>query len=547
MAVCAKIKRFTKLHTMHKKGFVILIFMFSFQVFSQEVYYHTSNQQVYDFLDEMANLQWITLNSAIKPYSRKEIAEKLAQLDENRDFLNTRQKKELDFYLKDFGKELMKQDLPEKRMDLFYYKDSLFSITVNPILGIKYYANEKASFYHRWNGAEAFGYIGEHVGIYANIRDNALSKTYILPQYLDQHIGANYKIVDNGQEYNEFRGGITYGWDWGNIALMKDQFSWGNHYNGANIFSGKSPSYGILKLRVKPVRWLELNFIHGWLVSEVVDSTRSYWVVNNYGSTYRRVYHSKEVAANFLTLTPLRGISFSIGNAIVYSDLDFRPEYFIPIMFFKSADHTVNHAIDNQNSQMFFDLSIRKIKNLHLYTSVFIDEISLYRMFKKSEHSNFVSFKGGFKLSDYPLQNMSFTLEYTRTNPLTYRHPTNTIDFASNRYTMGHYLKDNADEMYASIDYKPLKGLSISSYFLHARKGKDHTVLGTDRHGIPFMDSVEWEDTQLGFSANWQIVNDAYISFEVIKRNVRGNNLSYTAPMFHGKTQTISLGANIGF
>ncbi len=45
--------------------------------FSQVVYQHVDNTAIYEFLDEMANLKIIELNSAIKPYSRIFIAKKL--------------------------------------------------------------------------------------------------------------------------------------------------------------------------------------------------------------------------------------------------------------------------------------------------------------------------------------------------------------------------------------------------------------------------------------------------------------------------------------
>jgi len=73
---------------------------------AQTVYYHIQNEAVYDYLDEMANAGLITLNSAVRPYSRMFIARQMASLDTLRSFLNPRQQEELDFYLKDFNKEL---------------------------------------------------------------------------------------------------------------------------------------------------------------------------------------------------------------------------------------------------------------------------------------------------------------------------------------------------------------------------------------------------------------------------------------------------------
>ena len=73
---------------------------------AQTVYYHIQNTELYSFLDEMAGERLIEVNTAVKPWARMFIAEKLDELDGQRESLNPRQQKELDFYLKDFNKEL---------------------------------------------------------------------------------------------------------------------------------------------------------------------------------------------------------------------------------------------------------------------------------------------------------------------------------------------------------------------------------------------------------------------------------------------------------
>ncbi len=84
---------------------LISIAQISTNLFSQEVPQAINNYGIYDFLDELANLQIIEINSAIKPYSRLFIAKQLQKAQRNRDMLSIRQQKELDFYLLDFGKE----------------------------------------------------------------------------------------------------------------------------------------------------------------------------------------------------------------------------------------------------------------------------------------------------------------------------------------------------------------------------------------------------------------------------------------------------------
>ena len=151
--------------------FLILFLLLSFKTsFSQEVYVHVNNTDLYDFIDELTNSRIITVNTTIKPYSRNFIAAKLQEADLRRTELNKRQQGDLDFFLKDYNKELKADKNFNKRLDLLYYKDSLFTFSVNPIVGLTYFNNDSGSFYRRWNGGEMFSYIGKNFGVYASLR-----------------------------------------------------------------------------------------------------------------------------------------------------------------------------------------------------------------------------------------------------------------------------------------------------------------------------------------------------------------------------------------
>ena len=88
---------------MNKNILCILVVSFiATNIFSQNIPQNTSYTRIYDFLDELANDGIIEINSAIKPYSRDFIAQKLkeAQIDSNR--LNSRQAAEIHFFLQSF-------------------------------------------------------------------------------------------------------------------------------------------------------------------------------------------------------------------------------------------------------------------------------------------------------------------------------------------------------------------------------------------------------------------------------------------------------------
>lgn len=562
---------------MRKFCFSVLLFFCSY-AFAQETPIGFRNEAIYDFLDEMANEGFISLNSAVKPYSVRLVAQKLFEAKKSSEKMNRRQQNELDFYLRQYG---LFTDEPnnsyaiDRKGDVinipprfnfgFYppglhYKDSMFQFTLRPIWGVREYIGGAENIMHTWGGVEAFGSIGG-LTMYASLRDNHIDEMLSSPTYLTQAEAGNYKVNvqgNGGVDYSEMRGGVIYGWKWGSFGLVKDQVQWGTNYHGASIFSGRNPSYAMIKLQVKPVKWFELNYIHGWLVSEVVDSSRSYMKPDG---IMRKVFIDKYIAANMMTFTPFRGVDVSVGNSIIYSDTDVQPAYLIPIMFYKSIDHTLNHGVENQNSQMFADVSIRRIKNLHLYGTMFCDEFSMSRVGDPDRH-NFMSWKGGFKLSNWPVRNVAITAEYTRVNPIVYKHRVSTTTFETNKVNLGYYLRDNSQEMYLAAEFKPIRGLMIRAEFFEAKHGNEYDYLeeydgGVKVDELPFMQDVTWKNTTFTLSARWEFVHDWWLYADFTHSNIVGYDVDgqtaqyylnlYTPKSFQGKNDIITLGLNLGF
>jgi hypothetical protein len=554
-------------------------------IFSQEIPQSVSNTGIYDFLDELANNKIISINSAIKPYSRLFIAQRLKEAEEKKEQLNPRQQNELGFYLTDFGKELneerhngtmaqgrngqrvqwfngftaqwhndataqqdkdttaqrRKGTAAQRHPDLFYYRDSLFSLTINPILGGEIFTNSSGRATYVRNGAEARAYVN-HWGFYASLRDNHETPLLGLPQYLTQRFDGHIKGTN---DFSEMQGGVTYSWKWGSAGLVKDNMQWGNNYHGANIFGGNNPSFVQFRLHITPVKWFDFNYFHGWLNSMVIDSTKSFWVNNSYGTSYRAVYHPKFIAANMFTFIPFNNLYVSGGNSIIYDNETVNPAYLIPFFFYKSVDHSLTSGIDNMNSQMFFDVSSRQIRHLHLYVTWFIDEMSVSRFTEKNAW-NFFSWKAGFRLTDLPLTNLSLTTEFTYTYPLTFQHYIPTVTYQNQGYNLGYYLKDNSREWYLAFDYRPARALDINLFFVDAIRGPDYTELGTNRVGNPPLVTVQWHNTSYGLKASYQVINNVYTWLSYAYSDIRGD-MRWSPEYFFGKKNTLNAGMTVGF
>lgn len=531
---------------MKKISPLLLVFLcLSAVSFSQEVNKNIAYITIYDYLDELANMQVIELNSVVKPYSRKLIGEKLKEAETKKDKLTLRQQKDLDFFLKDYNKEYYPDKKFKRRKDLFYYRDSLFMFTLNPIVGGTYAENKNGNAWHRWWGAEVNATIGKHFGFYFSLRDNGYKNLLISSNYITQDPGANLKpgSVNKG-DFDDSRGGLSYGWKWGSISLVKDNIAWGTNYNGANILSGRAPSFAYLNYKLKPARWFEFNYMHGSLISQILDSSRTYGT----GSSLRQDFIPKYMAASLATIRACKGLHISIGNSIVYADKYIQPVYLIPFMFYPSADHTYNGAGKNsvgENSQMFLDISCRVIPKTHLYGTLFVDEVNFSEMFNPKKQTNFFSFKGGVRFTNL-IKNTSLTFEYTRTNPWVYDHPIPSITYASNNYNMGNYLGQNADELYGDIKIKPLRGLTIDAAVSWARKGPVlayQLINGANNNaGTPFMQSIQWQNKSAMLKVQYELINDLYIFAAAQYQEITGTTTgieTYSPAFYYGKTNTV--------
>lgn len=253
-----------------------------------------------------------------------------------------------------------------------------------------------------------------------------------------------------------------------------------------------------------------------------------------------------------VTVTPVRHLDVSVGNSVIYSDKNVRPAYLMPFFFYKSTDHSGDGIVSDwqgENHQVFFNISSRQIKNVHLYTSLFVDEIVFGSAI--GERTQF-SGKAGARFSNFMVHNLFLTAEYTRTNPFAYRHYINTLTFASANYNLGHYLGDNSDEIFLSVMYKPITKFSAEISYSFARKGAEYSYseqAGTVAVGSsPFMQNVKWQASGFGIKTQYQVSNDCYVLAGFMVSDNRGSDAGiYTPTYFSGKRTTINIGANIGF
>ncbi|MFN3695740.1 MAG: capsule assembly Wzi family protein, partial [Ignavibacterium sp.] len=245
---------------------------------------------------------------------------------------------------------------------------------------------------------------------------------------------------------------------------------WGYGESGLLVLSQKAPSFPFIRLDVNPVEWLNFNYFHGFLASDVIDSNATYF--HETGGE-RIVYREKYIASHTLSVKPTKGLTLSLGESIVYAD-KFEFSYLFPLIFFRVNDHHLSRQINEagSNSQFFFSVSSgNHLKNTHLYGSLFIDELTITNIFDKEKQRNQFGYSLGTSLTDLVFDNLTLTLEYTRIFPFVYEHYIQTTTYQNASYNLGHWMGSNGDLIYASINYRFLRGLQATLWTQYIRKG----------------------------------------------------------------------------
>jgi hypothetical protein len=253
---------------------------------------------------------------------------------------------------------------------------------------------------------------------------------------------------------------------------------WGYGENGRLVLSDKAPAFPFIRFDYQPLKWLKFNYSHVWLQSAIVDSARSYPKGNTIYGSDRELYVSKFMATHSLSFFPVKGLSLSIGESIIYSD-KMDVGYLIPVIVFKAYDQISSRYRINSgsNGQFFFQASSRNhLKGMHAYTTLFIDEIRSSEMFNRSKSRNQIGFNFGASITDLILPYLTIGTEYTRINPFVYQNLIPSQTYTNQNYLMGDWIGQNADRLTAWVKYNPMPRLSTKIRLDYIRKGEDGSL-----------------------------------------------------------------------
>jgi len=522
----------------------IFISLFLVSLSFAQVVYEPLHRDVYSYLSRLSQKGLIEYDDIVRPLTRKYIANKLLEAENLKDKLTSLEKDELDFFKKEFGRELDALNDTEfeksslsylgkdeyNRMRLFSYRDNLFSLNVSPIVGTTFGSKDEKSYRHTWNGIYFYGNLS-WLGFSFDFRDNnEVGETIDKFKKFTPTTGTHTRFPKaNSIEYAEAKTVLGLDWSWGSFSFGRDFMEWGYGKSGLLVLSQKAPSFPFLRLDIQPVDWLSFNYFHAFLSSDVVDSQKTYF--ESLGGR-RIIFRDKFLASHTLTLKPFKGLNLSFGESVVYSDkLEF--SYLFPLMFYRVNDHNLSRQDNNagSNSQFFFNLSSRNhIPNTHFYGTIFIDEITISNLFDKQNQRNQFAFSLGTSIVDFPINNLSLTVEYTKIYPFVYSHYIQTQTYQHASYNLGHWMGYNADQIFLSLNYRILRGLQTEFYFQHIRKGDEGQVIQQyTQPQPPFLFGLRNNYSYFGGEIKYEIFHELFarLKFQSNKISMQQSDLSF--------------------
>jgi len=506
--------------------------------FSQNVWENT-NSEVHPFLYRMAQRGLIDYNDLIKPINRVNVLNSLNILKQKDSTLSIIEKKELAFYLQEYTKPLKEQISLFKRDQNNRWRAGAivsndFELYIDPLLGINNFSGTNKNIRQLSNGFELWGTAGKNknLGYQVYYRDYTETGT-VTNNFRDESstqgnilIGAK---LNNKINYTDIRANINYSFKKGNISFGKDNIIWGYGENSNIVLSNKAPSYPYIRLDYKPTKWLNFNYMHAWLNSNIADSSLSYFTnTGRIDDDYRLLFLQKFLAIHSVEIQVMKGLNIAIGESIIYSD-KIDPGFLIPINLFKFYDNNrSNYLIEaGSNGQYFLSASSRnQIKNTHLYSTFFIDEIKVSAMLDKKESRNQLGFNLGGSITDIFIPYLTIGAEYTRVNPFVYSNLIPAQNYTNYNYSLGDWMGNNFDRAVIFAKYTPLSKLKLVGRYQKIRKGGSGTIYDQyNKQPQPtFLFDYVKTSTDIFLQARYEIINNVYIASSLNLKNSKLEN-----------------------
>ena len=292
--------------------------------------------------------------------------------------------------------------------------------------GISSYANST-------NWKLTFDYL--QIGLLGNVNQNLFNFS---PEqsfaYLDQSKDADGFWTEHID--------TKFSYDYNNFIIELGKFNrhWGNG-NRSLYISDKAPSYPQIGFKYKLNQKLSYFYFHGFLNSNIPDSSRSSYYKNNFSQ--RSISIPRNIAAHRIKWKPNDKFIFSFNESVIYATRSIDIYYLIPILPFYPIE---NYIGDTDNIQMGVDILFKIAELQKIYASFFMDEFTPEWVFKSKNH-NWFGWQYGYIAKDLIFKNSELQIEYNWTDQRIYMHKYDINDFYNHSHPLGFWAGPHAQEI----------------------------------------------------------------------------------------------------
>ncbi len=457
------------------KKIILLFFTFTSLLFAQAEYVFVDNP-VYDFLNRMETLKLIEhYNPFELPKSRGEIGKFLKEVIKNEEKLDEIDKKiledlKVEFEYEVFGTLNSSEVIigegsynlfSQNEKYLFLYNDenraNIFinlisqgeiinrnnsSVDINSSSSLGFYGGEIRGTILNKFGLFLRGYQGQVFGNKETAR-------------LKKEVNYNFKYnLEPGEGYFD----ETYGYMSADFDLLKLKFGRDRlmigHGKLKPLIADNSPMFDYLSLNIN-YDFLNFSFFHGKLLG---NSSFFPDII----SGGENIIEEKYIGYHRLGFDFSPSLSLGAGEMIIYGERGIDLSYLNPFTFYKSVEHSNQ---DRDNAMLFFDINIKPVCGLKLFTTLLIDDISLGKIGSNWYGNQTMLHAGIFSSNLYKLIPVDISLEYIRVEPYTFTHRLSRNNFTHNGFNIGEDLHPNSELFFTQINYRFNHRLSCSAFF----------------------------------------------------------------------------------
>lgn len=526
---------------------IVVVFVLSCNLHAQIVN-ESLNNDIHDYLERLEIKNIIQLETEKKPFTIQTIKNKLKELQNKYNQLSNYEKGKLARYLTFYHLNNINIIYP------YELRDQNAVVSIMPVggYGIRFLNNKKG--WERVGGIKIYGSYKNQLSIYAHLQDRGEFGNFIdTKKYISPERGYEFQKVKKGIEYSDVIGGISINTEWGSLALMKDYIRWGHGEFGQLILSDKVNSFPHVNFELRLMKNLRLKYLFGWLNSKVIDSNYYYESYPGSNVNERRYnFINKYIASNLLTFEPWYFLKFSLGNSIIYSGNSLRMEMFLPLAFYKYLDRDVGKgSISDGNGQMFFDFAIKPMKGLRLYSTFFVDVLSISKTLRGNYIENWFGYTTGMKLIDKPLNNSDFIFEFTKIEQWVYEHKDITTTYKHLNYLLGHWIGQNAYLISLKYSYYINSQINFSIKYYFLKKGGEEDIYyaysGRKEKTLGFLYPPIKKDIVYEVSVNYEPFTSLILNFLYRYSIIRDDMKNRTPEFLMGQKHFYRIGFSFGF